>query len=200
MVAAVALLLGFYAWVGYRALNPNVSPHYRAYFIERSVSDWLPSHYAARPEDGFDFAQPGLPEFVASVRGVSDREALGRWSDARRGAAAAVVFVAPLEGTVCLGLALLPAPWQVGRPVGVSLDGIRQEFVPSREESQWFWATFVLSGPASELLIEPSAPAAPAQKVPGSTDRRLLGVALQRLVLRPGACGEEFGVKEGAQE
>ena len=77
----VVLLLGVELTAVYAVLHPKVSPEYKAYYIDRTTSDWRPPHYRASPDQGIAFLREGWPDFVSSTAGFSRFEEWGRWTD-----------------------------------------------------------------------------------------------------------------------
>ncbi|WP_088282566.1 DUF7024 domain-containing protein [Ideonella sp. A 288] len=78
-LAGVAALAAFYAHVGLLAARPQVSPMYRAFYIDQSLRHWnrgIGPIYRLGDTIDFGRAQPFL-----SRRGWSPHEDWGTWSD-----------------------------------------------------------------------------------------------------------------------
>lgn len=88
-ITAISILAIAYLVLGILAFNPRVDDDYRAYYIEKTTSYWKPPRYSARVTDGIDFSKPGIPNFVASIFGVSYNES--------RAAGLTLIFFIPQE-------------------------------------------------------------------------------------------------------
>lgn len=138
--------------------------------------------YAATPEEGIDFAnRAGYPAFIRAVRGISQDEPGGRWTD---GPEAVLEFAAPLPRrfvlrieTVCAHDPLAGRPmvvrvgdWQGSAVVGWQPES-RDLLVETRE-------------PARTIAFLPMGPVSPRELGTG-TDPRRLGIRLRRVSLHP---------------
>lgn len=195
-ILLTALLAAFYAVVGYLILSPQVSAEYRAYYIERSTTDWRPVRYEGTLEEGFDFSRPGYPSFVRAAAGISVREEWGRWTDARLLPGARIVFSHAFSGKACVSLKTRPAGRQVGESVVLRFDGQEARLVTADESAKWYQVQFHLDRPSDTLEIVPSEPAQPREWDPSNRDPRKLGLALYRLVVVPGQCKEDIETLE----
>src|SRR5512143_4109302 len=110
----LAVLAAFYAATAYVALHPQVSQHYRDYFIDLSTVDWRIVRSAARLADGMAFSAPVYPADVDYIRGLSRPEPAGRWSDAGLWPVVSIRLTRPVSGPLCLDLAMRAAPRQAG--------------------------------------------------------------------------------------
>jgi hypothetical protein len=81
MICLILSLL--YGCIVFVAFSPSVSEEYRAYYIDRTITDWKFPQYQATEEEGIDFYRLGWPNFIRFTAGISYREAWGRWADAR---------------------------------------------------------------------------------------------------------------------
>ncbi len=188
--AIIALLVVFYGVVAYLALSPRVGDEYRAYYVDRATPEWRPVRYPAQPHEGFDLSRPGYPAFVRYTAGISGHEGWGRWTDARLFPFARIVFNSKFAGTVCVSLVARPAGKQLGREVIVRFGGQDRRFVTSEDSAVQYQLDFSLDKPSDVLDIVASAPARPREWDASNSDPRKLGLALHRLVIRPGRCDE----------
>src|SRR5262245_13808205 len=134
-LALLAALALFYSVTAYTAWHPQVSEHYRDYYIRRITTDWKVEHGPARLADGIDFSQPVYPLDVEYVRGTSGREPWGRWSDADRGPAVSILLREPLSGTRCLDVTFRTTARQARNPVMIRLGDARATVVPPDTET-----------------------------------------------------------------
>ncbi len=140
--------------------------------------------YPASLEEGADFSRPGLPAFLRTVRGLSLREDWGRWSDGGR-----VEFefrwVLPERFTLVLrGYAV---GGNVGCPIRVSAGGCTRELRMQGAPARDYRVGFRLPEPAHALAFEIPHPATRAELWGDPAwDLRGLGIAFERLAIRPG--------------
>ena len=187
-LALAAGLAALYLWTASLIFRPDVSEEYRAYFIDRSTTDWRPPKYPATPAEGMDFARKGLPSFVVRTYGISAHEKWGRWTDARLSRRAGIMLETPLSGNICLGLEFATAPPQAGKPVRIRIGTQERTIVPPDAGVRWYYVAVSLDRPAHAIEIEPTAPAPPRTWAPGNSDPRRLALALRRMTLRRGDC------------
>ena len=187
-VTLVAALTGFYSVTAYVALHPQVSEHYRDYYIRRATTDWKVMRSTARLADGFDFTQTVYPQEVDWVRGLSAPEPWGRWSDANIGPAVSILLREPLSGTLCLDVRFRATPLQAGAPVVVRLGDYSATVVPLDTEPRDYRLEVQLAKPATSIDLEPERPARAGSWVPQNRDPRRIAIGLIRLQVREGAC------------
>src|SRR5262245_51955952 len=111
----------FYAITAFVALHPQVSLHYRDYYIRRATSDWRVTRSTARLADGFDLSQTVYPEDIDYVRGLSAPESWGRWADRTMSPVISIVLREPLTGPVCVDARLRVTPLAKGTTVAIRL-------------------------------------------------------------------------------
>lgn len=136
--------------------------------------------YSATLQEGIQFNREGWPEFVASVSGISGREAWGRWTDTPK---AKIVFRQPLprKFTVeVVGGAFGP---NQGQPVPFSIGPFTTKVnfagTPFKDpETHRFDVD--LAGDANAIEISIPQPTSPS-----SSDKRTLGIGLVRLSVFP---------------
>src|SRR5271165_2893206 len=113
-LASIVVLVGLYATVVAAVFHPHVSPEYRAFFIDRTSTDYSPAHYDVPPEEGMTFKRPGLPQWVSGTHGLSLRDDWGRWTDGDLGSVAGLTFSRGFSGDLCVDAAIRAIPWMVG--------------------------------------------------------------------------------------
>jgi hypothetical protein len=186
---AIVLLLAMYAAAGWAVLHPHVSPEYRAYFIDRTSTDYRPQHYSSTPQQGMIFRDPGLPDWVASTHGFSFREEVGRWTDENLHAVPGLTFTKPFGGDVCLELNAYTVPWLASYDMPIRF-GDQQEAVkllaggPDKYEVQFH---DLRGGDHVDFILPPNLPAI-VEREHTSGDTRRLGVSLNSLRILPGRC------------
>ena len=184
----LALLAAFYAATAWVALHPQVSRHYRDYYIRRATVDWKVQRSAASLADGIDFTQPAYPRQVDYVLGLARPEPGGRWSDARLWPAVSILLLEPVSGEQCLDLRLGAASSQVGAPVAIRLGEASATLVPPDEAAHDYRLQLRPAKPADRIELESSRPARPVGQDGSIHDLRRLAIMLIRLRLRPGIC------------
>ena len=75
--------------------------------------------------DGIDFRRARLPEFVTAVKGLSGREAFGRWSE---GPEVRIDLNMPIPRDSRISMKIAAFPPQVGKPARVTIGRESQEF------------------------------------------------------------------------
>ena len=190
---AGVLLLVLYVTLLVFVLRPHVTPEYRAYYIDRTSSDWNPVRYPASFEEGIRFTNPGFPEFVQLMYGFSFHEPWGRWTDARRSPVsdrpvAGIVFREPLSGPVCVDVNARPA--QPNESVTVALGNEEKNVVFSRSEFADYFIEFSLTRPANAIEFRFRGRIRSAhEENPKDQDIRRLGLAIVSLRFFPYKCG-----------
>jgi len=184
----LAGLAVFYAVTACVALRPQVSQHYRDYYIDRSTTDWRIVRSAAGLADGMDFADPVYPADVDYAKGLSRPEVGGRWSDANLAPLVTLRLLQPLAGALCLDLRMRATAHQAGAPVMVRIGKASATVVPPDGEPHDYRIQLQPNEPADSIDIEPTRPVAVVDRLVGNVDRRRTAIQLVRLQLRPGAC------------
>jgi phosphoglycerol transferase len=186
--SAIAILALAYLLLGFLAFNPKVDDDYRAYYIEKTTSDWKPASYSARVTDGIDFSKPGMPEFIASISGLSHQESWGRWTDASLLHAARIVYKQPLTGRVCISIDASSARKQVGKVVEIRIGDQKVRFIPRTETPDRYQFETNLLTKTNVVEVEPRSPGLPSGWDINNSDKRRIGIGLRRLVIAPGEC------------
>jgi phosphoglycerol transferase len=141
--------------------------------------------YQATLEDGIDFRRDGFPAFITQVDGLSDREAFGRWSDARLAPAVRFVFRDPLPRKFEVALTAWVIDQNEKLPVVVRAGGVEQSISFEKPRSQ---QTQVLAFdlPSNTNILEVVAPKPVVAKTldPKSLDERRLSIAFVSLKIR----------------
>ena len=187
-LALCASLILLYGWIIVLVYSPNVAEEYRAYYIDRTTSDWRPLRYSATLDDGIDFSREGWPSFVEKAFGISHPEPWGRWTDARLARSARIVLSKPLAGPICIAIKFAPSDNQMGKPVLVRVGKMELKIVPDTSGAQWYRLDFAVLEPQSTIEIEPAAPARVS-----SGDPRVIGIGLYHLTVTQGGCIEGGG-------
>jgi phosphoglycerol transferase len=159
-------------------VNPNASVDeimQRAHF----VVDSLGVRYDGSPSEGADFSRAGAPSFLFEVRGLSEREDWGRWSDASLFPYVALRFTQPLPKHFVLRIRARGFGPNVGRPVTVAVGTQTASFVPTADISEFSLSFDNVVG-ENVMKILPARPASPST-LGMSSDTRQLGVGLQKL-------------------
>ena len=182
LATLLAALAAFYAATAYVALHPQVSQHYRDYYIDHSTRDWRPAHDATDLAEGMTFDRPAYPADVDYVSGLAAVEPEGRWWDARLAPAVTIQLARPVTGRHCLEARLRPGALLVGQAVAIRIGESAATLTPSDEAPRDYRVELDPGRPADAIVIEPARVAGDG----GDWQRRSFQV--DRLRLRPGAC------------
>ena len=190
-ILVLLALLSVELYAVYAVLHPHVSPDYRAYYIDRTLSDWNPSHYPATPEQGIVFAREGWPEFVRNASGFSLRQNDGRWTDAATVQAPTIFMNQQFSGPICVELTLVPALTERGHKLEVALGSNVGEIMLSNPGFATYYVSFDDAGPADTLQFRFDGRIPRLEDVaPGSRDVRRLGIDLSFLRILPSRCSQ----------
>lgn len=181
---AVALcLLAGYAVVAPRILQTKVGRMYRAYYIDRTQVGWHTLSYDVPEDQGIDFSRPGMPKWIRAVGGLSEPDALGTWTDARKGNAAVIRYRVPFEGQVCVQLLASPSPDNVGGVSYLQMGAESRAFTTPAPAPAWHSFSILLDQPNAIVRIYPGV----TERM-SARDARIVGLLLLRLIVTPGAC------------
>ena len=137
--------------------------------------------YEATLAEGIQFERAGYPRFVTAVKGMSDAEKFGRWTE---GARVGFAFSEPLPKAFVLKLEIVTAfgP-NAGEPVKIRVgDWQGQAIVGSTPQTIELQVATPVAANSIELVIaKPTSP----MTLGISRDARLLGIALKRLSISP---------------
>ena len=187
-ILVVIALLGVNLASLYAVLHPHTSPQYKAYYIDKSTQDWAPDRYSATPEEGMKFAKPGLPTFVESTRGLSVREAWGRWTDLSLGEPA-IKFRQAFSGPICVVITAYPSEAESGKQVVVAFGAQSQSLHLTAPDFADYYVNFVLTQPANTLEFHfPDGVRRNNDADPASRDIRRLGLAISSIRLSQTSC------------
>lgn len=193
-LAVLALLGTVYLLALAAVLRPRVSADYRAYFIERTSTEWHPVHYTATPAQGISFSSPGLPTFVRYVAGFSYREPWGRWTDASRAPVPQIAFAQGFDGTICVDLKAHASNAIKHKPVTVAFGDQRRTVSISAGPFADYLIEFHLSKPADVMEFMFSGTIPPENAVDrDNLDSRRLGLAMIYLRLYALSCASVEG-------
>lgn len=139
--------------------------------------DILGARYNATLSDGITFNRDGYPSFVSSVKGISEKETFGRWTD---GSQVIIVFNQSLPKHFTLKLKSGAfSPW-LNKPIKIIVGNAQLETKFNKEEAVEVEIPVVTDGNARSIIFE--FPDAKSPKELGiSTDTRQLGLALVSL-------------------
>jgi Domain of unknown function (DUF7024) len=130
--------------------------------------------YAATLAEGIVFARVGRPEFIASVQGLGDAEAWGRWSVDDE---VTIRFRNYLPTRFTLRLKAHAFGPNVGKAVIVAAGRTQREFTVQRDGvTSEFQLDFDLSERASALVFKIPAPTSPSDVDPHLADQRRVGI------------------------
>ena len=184
-IISLAALLAVHATALYDLLHPNVSREYRAYYIDRTSTDWHVPHYSATPEEGIDLAKSEWPDFVVRSYGMLKAEPFGRWTDTRYGLRSGFEFDRSFSGPACV--ALEARPYDSQRTRGLTLafgDEVREVDLPQSRDMGTYVYDFALGGPANTLELRFPRP---LPRVSPDNPRQV-GVAWKSVRILPGTC------------
>ncbi len=190
-ILVLLALLSVELYAVYAVLHPHVSADYRAYYIDRTASDWNPPHYPAAPEQGIVFSRPGWPEFVRNGSGFSFREQDGRWTDAEVAKVPTIFMNEQFSGPLCVELTLIPAPAERGHKLQVALGSNVGEIALSNPGWATYYVNFHDATPADTLQFRFDGRVPRMEDVaPGTRDWRRLGIDVSSLRIFHSACSE----------
>jgi hypothetical protein len=173
---AIAALLLLYFTALYAMLHPKVSAEYRAYYIDHSVDDWHPAHYAATPEQGIALRRNGLPEFVKETQGFYPREVWGRWTRAK---VARILMNREFSGPTCVVVTARPSRPELGKQVDVFFGNESRPMRLTSPEFSNYLLDYDALRPVDELSFRlPELPPKDTEVTPGSRDYRRLGISM----------------------
>ena len=191
--AVIVVLLAIYAGAMWAILHPHVSPEYRAFYIDRSASEYRPDHYAATPEQGMDFARRDLPDWVASTYNLYFVDGGGRWTDNNLGNRFGLKLARPFSGDVCLNFTAQAVSWMEGKPLEAELGDERHSVLahggPAEYQVQF---SGLEHADRLEFTLPVNLPRL-VERDPHSNDPRRLGISLNVLKLLPGECRKPEG-------
>jgi hypothetical protein len=183
-VVLIACLVALHLSVVYAALHPKVNRAYRAYFIDRTTTDWAVPHYAATFAQGIDLTKPGLPDFVASSYGIASRESFGAWTDTTLGTHAGFVLNRPVAGPVCLQMLLGASDSSLNHPVTLRLGSQEKQLQIDHRAQYEYTVDFPENGSAEviEFVFPHRLPRASVQ------DWRQVGISIGHIRFLPSPC------------
>jgi GT2 family glycosyltransferase len=143
--------------------------------------------YEADLEEGIDFGQPGLPDVLLSLDGISHSEPWGRWT---AGPTVTLRFREPLPRHFDLILAAHAFAGNADRPVRIRVGSKRAEVQINGEPGGCYRIPFTNPEGADTLVLRIPKPVSPSKLWPGkSDDHRALGLALVQLKIVATATG-----------
>jgi glycosyltransferase involved in cell wall biosynthesis len=135
--------------------------------------------YEADLLEGIDFSQPGLPDMLSALDGVSHAETWGRWTN---GPTVTLRFRAPLPQNFDLILAAHALSRNADRPVEIRVGRMRAKVKISGRPDGRYQIALTNPDAVDTLVLRIPAPASPNKLWPGqSSDCRAVGLALVHL-------------------
>ena len=191
LILGIIAVLSIELYAAYAVFHPHVSAGYRAYFIDRTTSDWCPRHYAATPEQGIVFGKPCWPEFVDTTVGFSNQEDWGRWTDANMNPSPKILMTRKFSGPLCVEIMAHPSPAEHGKKVVVAFGENTGEMTLADPQFVTYKISFPDAKPADWLEFRFAERVPRDQDIsPGSQDPRALGMALASVRILPHTCSE----------
>ena len=144
-----------------------------------------PLWYAATLSEGMNFARRGLPNFLASVTGLSTREKWGRWSDADVAPTVTFTFKQPLPKKFTLILSALCTTENENLPIKVLAGTVEKDvLLTSSSKVQRHELSFDLQEPVTTLVVIPAKTSSPQELGTGG-DVRHLGIGFVKMSIEP---------------
>jgi hypothetical protein len=142
-------------------------------------ADKYGARYQATLAEGIDFRRSDLPIFVKEIKGLSDTELWGRWSDAKLSKSIEIKFIKSLPASFTLILRAQPFGPNSGAPVKIQVGDHVETVIFSvgMEEKR---IRVVTKNPVYKIEIFPPFPKSPSSIVV-SSDTRELGIGFERI-------------------
>ncbi|VDN20381.1 unnamed protein product [Cylicostephanus goldi] len=128
------------------------------------------------PAQGYQFNQPGVPDFLESFSGLSHAEDWGRWSDGNSAPAVVLSFIQPLPKGFTLQIISKGYGPNIGHQARVIVDNEEQR-LNLGEQATEDALHFANHAGAKRIEIIPPSPQSP-KDAGESTDGRKLGIGL----------------------
>jgi hypothetical protein len=149
---------------------------------QQSIKNSLEPQYGASLDQGIDFKKQGYPRFLSEVRGISDSEPWGRWSNTGLDGKVTLSFIKPLPENFILELVANAYGPNIGKRVKVIIGGIEKSFtIQEGDRDRVYSLTFEGIGNSNTIEIIVPNPVRPKDIVTGNTDSRMLGLAFVSL-------------------
>lgn len=184
----LAILAGIYLAAFWVLMHPQASRAYRAYFIQRSTTDWKPEHYPSTPQEAILFSRKGLPEWVEFTYGLSYREDDGRWTDANVAKVPGLAFSQTFHGPLCIELSAVPSPFLRDKTFEIQMGDQRQTVKINPGSLDYKIQLPAVQGADSLSFLFPDKLPRQSQFEPSGRDPRRLGLKLVRLRIVPQSC------------
>jgi hypothetical protein len=188
----ILVLLLIYAATLWAVLHPHVSPEYRAFYIDRTATDYRPTRtYNTTPEQGMVFSDPGLPAWVLTTHGLSFRDGGGRAIDEGLPGPAGVSFRQSFYGDICVEVKAYAFPGLAGKDIPVRFGEQEQLMRVPAEGPSTYELQFRELRDAKRLdFLVPPVPSLLERSRP-SRDARRVALSLRSLRLVSGRCDSE---------
>jgi len=149
------------------------------------ATDAAEPSYAATPSEGINFARAGLPDFLASVTGLSEKESWGRWSDATLAPTVTFTFKQPLPRKFTVVLSALCTKENENIPVKLLAGSVEKTVkLTNAAGVQRHEVSFTLQEPTATLVFIPAKTSSPKELGEGE-DVRHLGIGFVKLSIDP---------------
>ena len=189
----ILALLVIYAATLWAVLHPHVSPEYRAFYIDRTATDYRPSRvYETTPEQGMVFNDPGLPEWVTTTHGLSFRDGGGRAIDESLPGPAGVSFRRSFNGDTCVEVGAYAFPGLAGQNIRLRFGEQEQVMhVPAVGPSVYrLQFRGLRDAKRLDFIVPPGLPPL-MERAPASKDARRVAMSLRTLKLAAGNCNAD---------
>lgn len=184
----IVVLVAIYASTLWAVLHPHVSAEYRAFYIDRTTSEYKPSHYSATPEQGMDFSRRDLPDWVASTYNLYFWDGGGRWTDNSVGNRVGLRLARPLSGDFCMDFTAYAVPWLEGKTIQIELGNQERSISPRGGSSEYRVSFIGLQGADKLEFVLPQDLPRLVERDSHSNDPRRLGISLGVLKFFSGEC------------
>ena len=145
--------------------------------------DGLGVRYESTYRDGIDFTRSGFPYFIKDVKGLSDLESWGRWTDSNVDKTVKLQFRETLPKNFVLEIRALAYGPNVGVPVKIIVGDIEKTFTLTANKNT-YELIFETNGKEDILEIVPPNPTSPNEIDKENNDTRKLGIGLVSLKIK----------------
>jgi hypothetical protein len=143
------------------------------------IYDPLGPRYRADISDGILFSLDGYPSFVSSFKGISGKEAWGRWTDSEE---AVIEFTQPLPKSFTLRINAGASSSVIGKPIKLIVGDAQLEAIFNTEEPSEVVVPVSTNGLAKSIIFRfPKTKSPMEQGLSGDT--RHLGLGLIKLLI-----------------
>lgn len=137
--------------------------------------------YPAQLYEGINFSRSGLPLFIKQVSGLADREAFGRWSDARKAQTVKIKFINKLPNSFMLNLKGMVQNINVGKHVKIIIGSKKYTAIIDKEDFNITIKVNLNGENIKTIEFIPPATISPVQLWSSNDDNRKLGIGFMSL-------------------